>query len=595
MNIKKYFTKGTILTLLKYAFSFVLILLAFQTTGSVRYATLQMTELFLIFAVSNLLLAKSKKFGWLGSFFLLIFNAQCLVLFFGGNYVTYVMLENINSLRDLEGKAFIYGIGVVGVLVFSFLPARCIWEGQRKKRYLLAAGAALAELCAVLVAGAQYSPYRAICGICEQWNMQRSLYSSDTWENDESLETFLNGGTVIENPEEIVEATETVIGTEAVAMEAEVQAESDQMPEIGQGNEKSQKEQVNLFADTEEKLQANYSCNINRPNVILIFTEGLSQNVVSDPRSIMPNVAAMEKKSLNFVNYYNHTFATYRGLIGQLYSGHQREDGDANRLISIEDILRDQGYWTAMINTEPNNATFDAYLKSLSFDEVISDPALCDGAVDAFSDRAAYEYLYDTAIRYNDEKNQPFFLAIYTFGTHASLDSVDQTFGDGSYRVLNRFYDMDYQFGQFIEKFSNSPLAANTIIVFTADHATYADQDFLAAFSDYERPCSDADEIPFFIYSVGGPVAQVDAQGRNSLDLAPTLLHYLNVEGQNYFLGDSLFYEKKQGISFDTFFYDPAYIRYTGNDCVEVPSDAEIEIILDGIRKYFSVSIRSDS
>ncbi len=588
MNIKKYFTKGAILTLLKYVFSFVLILLAYQTTGSVRYAVLEMTELFLIFAVSNLLLAKSKKFGWLGSFFLLIFNAQCLVLFFGGSYVTYVMLENINSLRDLEGKAFIYGMGVVGVLVFSFLPAACIGINKKKVRYLLAAGAVVVEICAVWVAGAQYSPFCSVYGIYEQWDMQRSLYSNGSWMKDEALEAFLN--------EEIVtEAAEAATVTEAAIVEAEVESLDEQMPEVSQANEESETEQVDLFADTAKKLQASYSCNINRPNVILIFTEGLSQNVVSDPRTIMPNVAAMEKQSLNFVNYYNHTFATYRGLIGQLYSGHQRDDSDANSLISIEDILREQGYWTAMINTEPNNSTFDAYLKSLSFDEVISDTALCDGAADAFSDRMAYEYLYDTAIRYNEEKSQPFFLVIYTFGTHASLDSVDQTFGDGSSRVLNRFYDVDYQFGQFIEKFNNSPLASDTIVVFTADHATYADQDFLAAFPDYDRPCSDADEIPFFIYSVGGPVAQVDAQGRNSLDLAPTLLQYLNMEGKNYFLGESLFYEKKKGISFDTFFYDPAYIRYTGNDCVEVPSEEQKELILDGIRKYFSVSIPSGS
>lgn len=39
-----------------------------------------------------------------------------------------------------------------------------------------------------------------------------------------------------------------------------------------------------------------------------------------------------EDRSFNFINYYNHTAATYRGLIGQLYSGHQYNNNDENTL-----------------------------------------------------------------------------------------------------------------------------------------------------------------------------------------------------------------------------------------------------------------------
>ena len=91
------------------------------------------------------------------------------------------------------------------------------------------------------------------------------------------------------------------------------------------------------------------------PDVVLIFTEGLSQNIIDDERNIMPNVRMYEDKSLNFTNYYNHTAATYRGLIGQLYSGHQYNNNDENTLISLQKIMHDNGYQTTLINTEPNN------------------------------------------------------------------------------------------------------------------------------------------------------------------------------------------------------------------------------------------------
>ena len=62
------------------------------------------------------------------------------------------------------------------------------------------------------------------------------------------------------------------------------------------------------------------------PNVILIFVEGMSQHIIDDERNIAPNIREVQSKSLNFKNYYNHTFATYAGIIGQLYSGYQLQN-----------------------------------------------------------------------------------------------------------------------------------------------------------------------------------------------------------------------------------------------------------------------------
>lgn len=583
MDIKKYckkefWTKEKIYMAMKYVFSFVFILLSYSTVRSVRYVALGLTELFLIFVVSDLLVQKSKHFRWLNSILILILNVQYLILLFGGTFLTYVMLENINSIQDLGGKAVIYGIGVVFVLVCSFLPIMPVLVGSIKKKGIVLGVAIAIEVCAVIVVGGAYSPYRGVYGIFEQWSMHKSLYDNLDLSSDDVLATFYNEGILTED--DLQEETEIVVESEEQDFgTTEVETET----------EKEMQEPLDIFAKDELTLKANYSCNISKPNIILIFTEGMSESIVKDSRNIMQNVARMQNNSLNFTNYYNHTFATYRGLIGQLYSGYQGDDTDHNYLISIQSILKDQGYHTALINTEPANGTFSSYLGSLGFDEVLTDASICDGAIGAMSDGTAYNYLYDKAIAL-EQSQKPFFLVIYTFGTHASLDSLEQKFGDESDRVLNRFYNVDYQFGEFINKFNASALASDSIVVFTADHATYADQDFLGTFPDYKRACSDVDEIPFFIYSVGGPVGQVNADGRNSLDLAPTLLHYLKIDAPNYFLGSSLLYEKKNGISLDTFFYDPAYMIYTGNNRIETPNSETQELIRDALRKYFAAA-----
>lgn len=94
--------------------------------------------------------------------------------------------------------------------------------------------------------------------------------------------------------------------------------------------------------------------------------------MIEDERGIMPNLASIEKRSLFFKNYYNHTFATYRGLIGQLYSGHQFSDRGANQLISLHALLHDVGYQTTFFNTEPNNVDFSRCLEAMDFDTLVS-------------------------------------------------------------------------------------------------------------------------------------------------------------------------------------------------------------------------------
>ncbi len=545
--------KRVVFTILKYLYSFLLILLSYKTTGFFCYVLIGETELLLIMCLSDILIRHHKAFGWLNSIFLFLLNAEYTVLYFSGSYVTYVMLENIDSAKDLAGKAAVYIIAAGLCVLFSFLPVGKI-PFQRNRIERVALVAVLLEVCGLAAMGAIYSPGYGVYSLYRQWNIHRSLYADLEYDLKDYEWLFDSDG-----------ITEEGGGAAALSVDS-----------TNEGNEQ-------------------YTCGIENPNVILIFTEGLSYNIITDERGIMPNVTALQDKSISFENYYNHTFATYRGLIGQLYSGHQLDDYDTNSLISIQDILRDQGYWTTIINTEPYNSTFSDYLFNFGFDEVVEDKTNCSGNAQSLTDKEAYDLLFETAVRYNEEKEEPFFLVIYTFGTHTSLDSADEIYGDGTERVLNRFYNVDYQFGQFMSRFEDSELASNTVIVFTADHATFSDEDFRSAFPDYDRACSDLDEIPFLIYCANGPAVQLDAGGRNSLDMAPTVLDYLNISEPNYFLGNSLFAEKADGLSLDTFFYDPTYLMNTDGDTIRTLDTETKEMVYELLRKYFSVSTQERS
>lgn len=521
---------STILTLLKYVFSFVLTFVAFLNVDTKHYLVVGTLELLIIFIVSDICMTK-KVFGRIvNSILLLLYNAQMFILLFGSSYITLIMLTNLHSLEALSGKAVIYAVGVILVLVFTFYPIQKIeWKKIKVNMFAVLSVVLALELGFVMMFGSIHSPMYAYCNIITQ-----------AYKNQKTVAAISS------------------------AKEATIDFYKD---EIKDYHIKS--------PDLPEK-----------PNIILIFTEGLSQSVIDDDRNIMPNVASLQNMSLSFANYFNHTFATYRGLIGQLFSGYQLKDFDTNPLVSIQSILSEEGYNTFFINTEPNNNDFTAYLNNLGFDEVVGDTSYeCNGMANSISDKDAYEILFDLAVE-EEKTGTPFFISIYTLGTHASMDSTDQMFGDGKDAEINKFYDADYQFGKLFEKFLDSNMAENTIIVYTTDHATYEDDSFRKSFPDHKRVTTRIDEIPFIIYYEGIEPKRVDAKGRNTLDMAPTLLDYLDISAGNYFLGTSLFASVESSFM-ETSYSDPDGVYSTKNAQITLMSPNEEKLFKQWLTEYY--------
>lgn len=524
-------------TVLKYMFAIVLTFLTCKTSHSVSYAAAGLLELVLVFLLSDTLLRKNKIIGNIVNVILmLLYCAQMAVLYLGGSYISSIMVANLNMAEDLGGKATVYvGVGVA-VVIISLLPveANLYIERLQKK----ANGAIL--LTAVLVmtiltsAGAEwmFSPYYAYAELIKEQNEYRELVAASA----EAAERSSKEGK---------QNTELEYGSDTDGGIGELRA---QLTDCS--DSQFFKEEIADYRTKADSLSA-------QPNVILIFTEGMSRHIIEDERNIMPNVQALAEKSLQFENYYNHTAATFNGLIGQLYSGYQLTNQESNGLISLQAVLGAEGYHTAFINTEPGNKEFTEYLETFGYDELLGDKQdPCSGIVDGtMSDKEAYEMLFETADSFSEEE-EPFFLCIYTFGTHVSLDAVDEKYGDGSSAMLNKFYDADQQFGAFMEKLEKSDFADDTIVVFTADHCTCNDQDFAANFKSHERDAYFVDEIPLLIYHKGVTPEVIDANGMNSLDLAPTICDYLDISAPNCFLGESLFRDNTAFTEFDTTYFD---------------------------------------
>lgn len=153
--------------------------------------------------------------------------------------------------------------------------------------------------------------------------------------------------------------------------------------------------------------------------------------------------------------------------------------------------------------------------------------------------RVVFEKMKEAA-----KHERPYFIAAYTVGTHHGLDSPDEKYGDGSNAYYNKFYNLDHWIGDFYSKFAKSREADETLIVFTADHATFPAAGYRSSFHSGQKYF--VNEIPLILCGGLARPRRLDASFRNSLALAPTICDILGVtKFRNAFLGRTLFGDQR--------------------------------------------------
>lgn len=290
-------------------------------------------------------------------------------------------------------------------------------------------------------------------------------------------------------------------------------------------------------------------------NVIILFMEGTSYRVLSE--EVTKNLWDLKNNSINIVNYFNHTAATFNGIRGQLISGYQLNPGvqslnsnidittvpdfilknTYSSVVSLPTILNDLGYNTVFVSPHPNPSVFNSWMYTIGFNKIYAHPKNMN-----LTDKEMYDFIYQNLQQLSKEKKK-FFLGAYILGTHHGLDSPDAKYGDGSNPYLNKFYNHDIWFGEFLKKLKSSTLYDNTILVVTTDHATHPSPEFKQTFSS-DVPYF-VDKVPFIIHYKGVNPMQIDANYRNSLSMTPTVLDLLQIcNVKNNFLGNSIFMQQ---------------------------------------------------
>lgn len=497
-------------------------------------------ELALVLLVSGYIISRNKLLGHLINFILLlIIGIEIIVYRFAGNYVSLIMVTNLESIQGISGKTILYLLYII-----PFIVALCIPTPKIEVRF--------------------YKSFSKCGLVCVLLFTEFVVWNSG------------GNASPIEN---------------SILLFRNIYARQERYNKIAQSGNSDFGMLDSMFYKDTIGNYISFPLQKKNPDVVLIFTEGLSQNIIDDERKIMPNVRMYEDRSFNFINYYNHTAATYRGLIGQLYSGHQYNNNDENTLISLQKIMHDNGYQTTLINTEPNNQDFTNYLKTFDFDRIVTS----NNTDTWLRDDEAYELL-GNEVKECYENSKPDFIVIYTFGTHATFDESNVKYGDGKNGLLNRFANADYYFGEFMRNFENNEKYNDLVVVFTTDHCTYEDEDFIRTFEpSYTREDYFCDQIPLLIWNNKIEAQEINAEGRNSLCFAPTLLDFLDIDGDNYFLGGSLFTDNDVNNLIDKVYAIPDEERYriTSEDGISELDGDKFNIVNPIIKSYLSYTIKA--
>jgi lipoteichoic acid synthase len=307
-----------------------------------------------------------------------------------------------------------------------------------------------------------------------------------------------------------------------------------------------------------------------RPNVLLLVPDGISSRSIARDHEypgLTPNLQRFAASAMSVSNYYNHTAATYRGLLGQLCSvfplwdGIDKEAGvlPSHDYMCLQDLFKEAGYRTTFIDADHTEKSFlDEMMKRLRFDNVLSGEQIARNYLNLPSFTSDDNFLTDQQFFRGVERflresevagpeRTPFFAVVYSVETHAFVDIREDgiRYGDGSNNALNTIRTFDDAFGTFLRYFEASPYASTTVLIVTSDHAHYSENTFVAAFgndADYQRLF--VDKIPLMIRDPRRQLPDVYDPGvATSIDFAPSIAHYLGLPAnrRNPFFGRSIF------------------------------------------------------
>jgi phosphoglycerol transferase MdoB-like AlkP superfamily enzyme len=208
-----------------------------------------------------------------------------------------------------------------------------------------------------------------------------------------------------------------------------------------------------------------------------------------------------------------------------------------NKINGLPQILKKKGYYSAFFHGAPNGSMgFDSFARIAGFDDYFG--------LDQYPDKQDFDGIWgvwdEPFFQFFGEKlssfNEPFLASVFSVSSHHPFKVPEQykdKFEKGTAPIIEVVGYTDYALRKFFERIADEPWFMNTIFVITADHTNESiHREFQNNFGSFS--------VPIIFYRPGSDMTGMSNRIAQQIDIMPTLLHYLNYDGEFIAFGNDL-------------------------------------------------------
>ena len=294
-----------------------------------------------------------------------------------------------------------------------------------------------------------------------------------------------------------------------------------------------------------------YIQSLPQANILMVMVESLSYKHIQE--GLMPKLKQLADKNLSFSKFITNQRQTNRGLYSSLCGRYPNLNNSAVKsdfyLVDkpnfdcLPQILKNNGYKTVFMQSA--GLAFiskDRFGRNIGFDEIIG-----EDDYDTFffktswgvDDKTLYHHATNKIAKLN-EKNEPWFAAILTSGTHHPFLVPE---GKGSFQEALAYADLSLAY--LIEELEKQNILENTLVLITSDEANASGTGFVS------NPLWD-NWAPMVVLSPKNNESLIEPGVFTLADLPISILDYAEIEAPISLGGRSLFrkYSEKRPVFF---------------------------------------------
>lgn len=220
-----------------------------------------------------------------------------------------------------------------------------------------------------------------------------------------------------------------------------------------------------------------------------------------------------------------------------------------NTINGLPGLLKAKGYYSAFFHGAPNGSMgFDSFSRMAGFDDYFG--------LDQYPDEKDFDGMWgvwdEPFFKFYCDKistfRQPFITSVFSISSHHPFkvpEKYKNKFPKGPVPILEVVGYTDNALREFFKQAASQPWFNNTLFIITADHTNESvHKEFQNNFGSY---C-----IPIIFFKPGSDMVGIKKRIAQQIDIMPTILSYLNYDGEYIAFGNNLLDDSKESFAFNT-------------------------------------------